>query len=100
MNAFMLICWDDPNNLSARKSVREVHLKHIDTVKDHIMIAGPFKNEIGEMIGSLLIIKAETKEEAEFFLKQDPYYQKGVWVKWQIEAFTPAAGLWSMALNS
>jgi uncharacterized protein len=93
----MIICWDDETNPSARLATRAVHLEHIKTVTDRILIAGPFKNEAGGMIGSLFIIQAEDKSDAEAFVHADPYFKEGVWVKCQIEAFTPAAGLWSTA---
>lgn len=78
---------DHPNKLEQRKAVRPDHLKdlkpHIDSRK--VVLGGAFLNkhpEEGEgpdMLGSFIIVQADSKEEVMEFLRGDAYTKNGVW---------------------
>lgn len=67
-----LICIDKPGHLAVRQENRTAHLAHIET-SGVVEMAGPFLNEAGEMIGSLVILSVEKLEEAENWAANDPY---------------------------
>jgi uncharacterized protein len=89
-----MMAWDSPDSAAKRTETRPAHFAHIETIMDKVLIAGPSKNADGSICGSLLVIKAQDEAEAEAILKSDPYFIAGVWERWDIRAFTPAAGEW------
>jgi uncharacterized protein len=91
---FAIIAWDAPNSAAPRARASAAHFAHIDRIIDRIAIAGPLKDDDGQNIGSMLVFKAETAAEAEALFRSDPYFAAGVWDRWTINAFLPAAGDW------
>lgn len=73
---FALICTDKPNHLEVRLKVRPDHLAYLQgiTVKG----AGPFLDEAGNPNGSLVIIEAKDRAEAEIIAANDPYAKAGL----------------------
>ncbi len=85
MPLFAVICTDKPGEgLALRKANREFHLKWLDDLGDVLKAAGPFLDEEGNPAGSLLIIEAESLEEAGRIAGQDPYRAAGVFEKVEI----------------
>ena len=71
-----VISWKDrPNSLDLRLATREAHLAY---GAGRIRLGGPFLDEAGEMVGSLLVIEAESLEEARAFHAADPYVKAGL----------------------
>lgn len=93
-NAYAVIAWDGPDGPTLRDSYRLAHFAHIETIIDKVLIAGPLKDRDGAFTGSLVVVKAENEAEAEAILKSDPYFAAGVWARWEVQAFVPAAGDW------
>ncbi|EAU91563.2 hypothetical protein CC1G_02052 [Coprinopsis cinerea okayama7 len=77
----------DPGALERRYSVREQHLAGVAPyLNKSILIGGMFaepgsEHETGrrKAVGSLLIVKAETREKVEEMIKSDIYYTSGTW---------------------
>ncbi len=67
--------------------VRPVHRQYLTGLKEKGQIAatGPFTDDYG----ALIIYEAATKEEAESFLKADPFNHAGVFVKYVIRPWNP-----------
>lgn len=61
---------------------------------DKIAIAGPLRDENGLSNGSLFVFKTMSPEEAEELFRSDPYFKAGVWTRWEVHPFLPAAGEW------
>lgn len=74
--AFMMIGRDKKNSLEIRLSNRQEHLKHLQSGKIVVKLAGPII-ENGNMAGSILILEG-TKEEVENFVQSDPYVKAGL----------------------
>jgi uncharacterized protein len=91
---FAIIAYDAPDAHDRRMAARADHFAHIERVMDRVAIAGPMKTDAGGFAGSLLIVKAETREEAEALLRSDPYFKADIWDRWDIHPFTAAAGSW------
>ena len=69
--------------------VRPVHREYIQglKLKGQIAIAGPFIDDSG----GLLVYEAETQEEVENLIRQDPFFKEGVFVSWVIRAWKPVS---------
>ncbi|MEM9290041.1 MAG: YciI family protein, partial [Pseudomonadota bacterium] len=80
MTGYAVACYDKPGPEAAqiRDEKMAEHLAHIETTLDKLWIAGPLFGDAG-VIGSLLIYKADTPEEARALAMADPYGQAGIW---------------------
>jgi len=93
MPLFVLICIDKPNNLELRLKTRPAHQAHIAANDSIVRLGGPFLNEAGEMIGSMLILETPTIKEAQAFADADPYQLEGVFESSTVRAFTIVKGV-------
>ncbi len=94
MKAFAIYCTDKPGTEQKRRDTRGAHFDHIEKTIDNLFVAGPLKNAQGDTVGSLLIVKAETAEDARAQLEADPYFHADIWADIRITEFTAAAGDW------
>ena len=88
------MAWDVSGSSTIRYIARKSHFAHITKHIEDILIAGPLKDEAGEFTGSMLVVKAKDEAAAEALFKADPYFAAGVWSRWEIKDFLPAAGQW------
>lgn len=89
---FAIIARDAPNAELMRVEHRAGHLAHFAAHADRLTVAGPLQ---GDISGSLIICVADSAEEAEKFIKADPFYAAGVWGSVEVAAFKAASGRWS-----
>lgn len=88
---YALICNDRPGSVELRKRVREDHLAYIrDT--GVVVEAGPFLDSEGEMVGSLVVIEADTRAAAEEWAAGDPYAKAGLFASVEIRAWKKVIG--------
>ena len=73
---YVLICTDKKNSEALRKEVRPDHLDYLDDFE--IKLAGPMlDDDQTTMIGSIILIECNNREEAEAFAAKDPYNLAG-----------------------
>lgn len=82
---FALLCTDKPNNLELRMKVRADHLAYLGRLENKLKAAGPFLDEAGNPCGSLVIIEAENRAEAESMAACDPYASAGLFANVEIK---------------
>jgi uncharacterized protein len=75
---YALIATDKPGYLPKRQEVRPEHLKHLETLGDRLILAGPFLDEAGAMTGSIVVIEAESYEAAKADFDRDPFMLAGL----------------------
>ena len=75
---FAIICTDRPASLDLRQATRPVHLDYLKSRAERLVQAGPVLNAAGEPCGSLLIVDAADRAEAEAFAAGDPYARAGL----------------------
>ena len=75
---FAIVAYDKPNGLQHRMDVRPDHLAHLDTLGDKLVLAGPFLDDKGDMVGSFMVIEADSLAEAEATFGRDPFVKSGV----------------------
>jgi uncharacterized protein len=68
-------------------ALRPVHRQYLAELRQRGQLAasGPFTDDSG----ALIIYEANTKEEAEQFLQGDPFYQNGIFVRYQLRPWNP-----------
>ena len=88
---YALITLDKPGALQTRLDNRDAHLAYIaDT--GVVEMAGPFLNEEGAMIGSLIILNVDTLADAQAWADNDPYAKAGLFEKTRLEAWKKVVG--------
>jgi uncharacterized protein len=75
---FALICDDKPASLDLRIKVRAEHLAFLGSLGSAMKFAGPFTDDAGSPVGSLVVIEAEDRSAAETIAAQDPYAMAGL----------------------
>ncbi|HLS58583.1 MAG TPA: YciI family protein [Paracoccaceae bacterium] len=88
---YALICNDRPGSTELRKRVREDHLAYIRET-GVVVEAGPFLDSEGEMVGSLVVIEADTRAAAEEWAAGDPYARAGLFESVEIRAWKKVIG--------
>jgi uncharacterized protein len=91
---YAIVARDRPGAAAIRQAARADHLAHVEANMDRYAVAGPLRDEVGDIIGSLLIVYADSAVEARAFLSLDPYFIVDLWGDIAIDAFNPAAGDW------
>ncbi|MBP2237629.1 uncharacterized protein YciI [Sinorhizobium kostiense] len=86
---FALLCTDKPGALQLRLDTRPDHLAYLADLNARgiLKIAGPFLGEDGKPTGSLIIVKAETIEEARAIADADPYAKAGLFSAVEIKGY-------------
>ena len=75
---FALVAHDKPGHLSKRQEVRPEHLKHLETLGERLILAGPFLDDKGDMTGSIVVIEAESYDAAKADFDRDPFVLAGL----------------------
>ena len=78
MAHFVLVCLDKPDALDLRMATREAHFAWARGLGAMVRLGGPFLDEAGRMVGSLIIIEAADMAAAEAFSRDDPYRKAGL----------------------
>jgi uncharacterized protein len=90
---FALLCDDKPGALALRKETRPAHLDYLASLGDALAFAGPFLNEAGEPVGSMVVVEAESEEAARALAAADPYAKAGLFA-------TVTVRRWNWAINN
>ena len=75
---FVISCSDKPNHLAVRMATREAHLEYAAGFAEQILMAGPYLDDKGDMVGSMLIMDFPDMAAAESFSASDPYVRAGL----------------------
>ena len=75
---FALVALDRPNSVERRMAIRPEHLKHLDALGEQLILAGPFLNDKEEGVGSIVIVEADTLEEAREMFNRDPFMRENL----------------------
>jgi uncharacterized protein YciI len=75
---FALVALDRPNAVEDRTRIRPDHLQYLHNLGDTLLLAGPFLNDKGESVGSIVIIESESLDTARATFNRDPYVEAGL----------------------
>lgn len=86
---FAFLCKDKPGSLQVRLDTRPEHLAYLDALNadGKLGFAGPFLGDDGKPTGSLVVVKAETIEEARRIAADDPYARAGLFAEVEVKAW-------------
>ncbi|MDI7862457.1 YciI-like protein [Rhizobiaceae bacterium n13] len=86
---FAFLCTDKPGHLNVRMENRPAHVEWLNGLNaaGTLKIAGPFLDGDGKPCGSLVIVKAETIEDAKTLSADDPYAKAGLFEKVEIRPY-------------
>jgi uncharacterized protein YciI len=62
--------------------------------RGRVLIGGAILDEMGDMVGSVLLTDFASREEVEAWVAEDPYVTGGVWKEIEVLDFRPAVGAW------
>jgi uncharacterized protein len=88
---FALICRDKPGALQTRIDNRSAHLAYIEA-SGVVEMAGPFLDDAGAMVGSLVIVEVADKAAAGAWAAGDPYANAGLFEQVTISAWKKVIG--------
>lgn len=82
---FVILGFDGPDGAAKRKVHRPAHLARLEALdaQGRVVLAGPLTDKTG----SLIVIEADSLEEAEAFAKEDPYTLQGVFARVEVHPF-------------
>ncbi len=85
---FVLYCLDKPGHGPVRAENRPAHLDYLKSKLERIVVGGPMLGDDGEtVLGSMLVIEAADRAEAEAFAAGDPYAKAGLFESVTISAY-------------
>ena len=87
---FIIKAYDGEGMLEKRIAIRSRHFESIDKIRKHVICAGAIRDEAGKMIGSLLVMEYDSREEVDQYIANEPYAQEHVWERIEIEPMTVA----------
>ncbi|WHZ22986.1 MAG: hypothetical protein OJF47_002098 [Nitrospira sp.] len=82
---FVILGFDSPDGQAKRKIHRPAHLARLAPLNQEgkVILAGPFTDQAG----SLIIIEADSIEEAQRIAHEDPYTIHGVFERVEVHPF-------------
>src|SRR5574341_2117696 len=82
---FVILGFDGPNGEAKRKIHRPAHLANLEplSAQGRVVLAGPLTDKTG----SLIIIEADSLEDAQRFASEDPYTVNGVFERVEVHPF-------------
>ena len=90
---FAIHCIDKAGDSSLRMANREAHLGFLKESAAMVRLGGPLlSDDGGRMIGSMLVIEAETVAEAQAWAARDPYAKGGVFERVDIHPWRAVVG--------
>ncbi|MDG6094563.1 YciI family protein [Acetobacter sp. AN02] len=86
---FSITCTDKPGALATRMATRPDHLVYLNTWAEKFTFTGPMLDAEGRPCGSLILLNAEDRAEAERFAAGDPYAKAGLFESVVIRQLRP-----------
>lgn len=94
MQQYIIYAWDETDEQAPerRMSIRPAHFDGARKLKSagNFIIGGAILNDEEKMIGSMMVVQFETKEQLQQWLDTEPYITGKVWQKIDIRPFKVA----------
>ena len=75
---YAIVCTDKPHIGELREKTRPAHGVYLKQHSDKMHIGGPFEDDDGNIVGTLLIINVEDRAAALSFTAHEPLHAAGV----------------------
>ena len=90
---YAMIAKDAPGSAKLRADTRPVHLQHLESLGKKLVFAGALLDDEEKPEGSLVILEAETLEDAKALAAADPFVAAGVFESFEVKR-------WRVAINT
>jgi uncharacterized protein len=87
MPLYMIHAEDKPGSAALRAKTRPRHLDYLETIRAQVVRAGPFLDEDGVVLGSLILAEFDDLLSARAFAEGDPYAEVGLFAKVTVAAW-------------
>jgi len=95
---YVIFARDKAGAVQLRLDTRPAHLEHAQRWGDRIKLGGPMLDDAGQNpCGSVLIIEADSLEQAQSFVADDPYYKAGLFESVTVTPWRKTLGGWGAA---
>ena len=85
---YAIVCSDRHDSGALRDAHRGAHQKFLAENSSKIVFGGPLKaTPEGASTGAIIVVNCATREEAEAFIKGDPFLRNGVYESVAVRAF-------------
>ena len=91
---FAVRMYDSPDAPTLRKQHLAEHLAYVETILPQILVAGALTGQGDSPAGSLGVMNMPDQAALEAVMQADPYWQNGVWERYEILPFNPVVGDW------
>jgi uncharacterized protein len=92
MAYFVLIGLDKPGAAELRAATRPDHLAYLATLGDKAKLVGPFLNDEGGAVGSMVIVEVDSQAEAQAIQAADPYAKVGLFASTDLRPWKLVGG--------
>ncbi len=75
---FAIYCNDKPAHVELRLATRPKHLEYLKSWGKKLTLGGPMLDPEGKPIGSIVLLEAADRAEAEAYVAGDPYTKAGL----------------------
>ncbi len=82
---FVLHALDKPDSAHIRAETRPAHLEFMGGY--NLAVAGPLLDDLGNMIGSMIVLDVEDRAAAQAFVDGDPYGKAGLFESVNLHEF-------------
>lgn len=93
---YAVIARDKPDGLDQRKALRDAHFAYLNSLGQKVVFAGALFGEDDKMDGSLMVVEADSLEEAKTLAGGDPFVVQSLYASYEVRrwtfAFNHAAG--------
>lgn len=79
---------DHANGLEHRLAIRPRHRAYYESLGDDLILSGPYLDEAGDPIGSMIVIRRDSQQAAEAFANADPFVTEGVFDELTVSHWT------------
>lgn len=91
---FVATCTDKPDSNALRLQNRPAHLTYLNGLGSRVKAGGALLSaDRKDVLGSLLILEAETEAEIEAMLAEDPYALAGLFAQVDVKPWRQAVGV-------
>lgn len=82
---FVILGFDGPDGAEKRRQHRPAHLEKMAALdaEGRVVLAGPLTDQTG----SLIVLEAESREDVDRFVQEDPYTVHGVFRRVEVHPF-------------
>ncbi|NNC38706.1 MAG: hypothetical protein HKO02_14705 [Hyphomonadaceae bacterium] len=92
---FLIVRTDAPNSAEKRLAAMEAHIEYTISNKDRFYVGGAIRHiPDAAALGSAMIVKADSLDEARAFAAMDPFDKIGIYARTDVWLFNVGVGEW------